>query len=103
MGENRNQNLPFRRSAGPWWMPSSMDQTEFGGYLTMKKSITILLILTLLMPAASLSKAGPTTLSEPYGVLPLHFEPNQGQTDHSVKFLARGDGYSLFLTDTEAV
>ena len=34
---------------------------------------------------------------------PLHFEPNQGQTDEQVKFIARGGGYSLFLTATEAV
>src|SRR2546426_1396327 len=38
-----------------------------------------------------------------YGHLPLHFEANQGQTDPQVKFLARGIGYTLFLTDREAV
>ena len=31
------------------------------------------------------------------GDLPLGFEANRGQTDASVKFLARGKGYSLFL------
>ena len=35
--------------------------------------------------------------------LPLYFEPNQGQTDSQVKFLARGAGYGLFLTANEAV
>src|SRR6267378_2204082 len=30
--------------------------------------------------------------------LPLSFEANQGQTDPRVKFLARGQGYTLFLT-----
>ena len=35
--------------------------------------------------------------------LPLFFEPNQGQTDPQVRFLARGAGYSLFLTANEAV
>jgi hypothetical protein len=35
--------------------------------------------------------------------LPLFFEPNQGQTAPQVKFLARGPGYSLFLTADEAV
>src|SRR3990170_3486752 len=34
---------------------------------------------------------------------PLTFEANQGQTDSQVKFLARGNGYALFLTATEAV
>lgn len=31
------------------------------------------------------------------------FEPNRGQAIGSVKFLSRGDGYTLFLTDAEAV
>jgi len=38
-----------------------------------------------------------------YGRLPLSFEANQGQADPQVKFLSRGQGYSLFLTATEAV
>lgn len=37
------------------------------------------------------------------GQLPLIFEPNLGQTDPGVKFLARGAGYSLFLDATGAV
>jgi len=35
--------------------------------------------------------------------LPLNFELNQGQTHKRVKFLARSNGYVLFLTATEAV
>jgi hypothetical protein len=35
--------------------------------------------------------------------LPLSFEPNQGQTDPRVKFLARGAGYGVFLTADQAV
>lgn len=38
-----------------------------------------------------------------YGRLPLSFEENRGQTDPKVKFVARGSGYSLFLTPTETV
>lgn len=38
-----------------------------------------------------------------FGQLPLSFEPNHGQTDTRVKFLTRGHGYSLFLTDNGAV
>src|SRR5436190_17795264 len=38
-----------------------------------------------------------------YGDFPLVFEPNQGQTDASVRYLSRGNGYSLFLTDSEAI
>lgn len=40
---------------------------------------------------------------EDYGHIPLSFESNQGQTDSSVDFLARGAGYTLFLKPTEAV
>src|SRR6187431_790945 len=35
--------------------------------------------------------------------LPLTFEVNQGQTDDRVDLLARGPGYNIFLTATEAV
>jgi hypothetical protein len=37
-----------------------------------------------------------------YGKLPLSFEANTGQTDARVKFLSRGNGYTLFLTKHEA-
>ena len=38
-----------------------------------------------------------------YGRFPMRFEANQGQTDERVDFLARGPGYTLFLTPAEAV
>jgi hypothetical protein len=38
-----------------------------------------------------------------YEKIPLYFEANQGQADAEAKFLARGDGYTLFLTATQAV
>jgi len=47
--------------------------------------------------------ANPTRLAGNYGRLPLSFEVNRGQTDARVKFLARGPGYTLFLTGDEAV
>ena len=50
---------------------------------------------------ASTSAHGSVAAS--YGKLPLSFEANQGQSDPRVKFLARGNGYSLFLTDSSAV
>ncbi|MBP9663007.1 MAG: SBBP repeat-containing protein [Pyrinomonadaceae bacterium] len=43
------------------------------------------------------------TAKAAYGRLPLHFEPNVGQTDERVKFVSRGNGYSMFLTGSEAV
>jgi Bacterial Ig-like domain (group 2)/Nidogen-like/Divergent InlB B-repeat domain len=35
--------------------------------------------------------------------LPIFFEANQGQTDPSVQFVTRGQGYTLLLTPTETV
>jgi uncharacterized repeat protein (TIGR01451 family) len=40
---------------------------------------------------------------EAYSRLPLSFEAGHGQAAAPVKFLARGDGYCIFLTATEAV
>lgn len=37
---------------------------------------------------------------ERYGRLPIYFEPNVGQADETFRFVARGKGYSLLLTDT---
>lgn len=42
-------------------------------------------------------------LAEAYGKLPIYFEPNVGQADESVRFLARGRGYSVALKDDVAV
>ncbi len=50
------------------------------------------------------SKAAPATFDwTSYGKLPLAFEANQGQTASDVRFLSRGNGYTLFLTGQEAV
>jgi Beta-propeller repeat len=42
-------------------------------------------------------------LADEYGRLPLAFDKNLGQTDSRVRFLARGQGYEMFLTPSEAV
>ena len=51
---------------------------------------------------ASLSLNG-AELAQKYGRLPLSFEANHGQAAPEVKFLSRGSGYSLLLTDSAAV
>ena len=54
--------------------------------------------------SADLSKTTQLHLVETYGKLPLSFEMNMGQTNRQVKFLSRGQGYTLFLTQrAEAV
>src|SRR5215203_1006127 len=53
------------------------------------------------MPAAENT---PEKLSQTdYGKMSLLFEQNKGQTDRQAKFIARGKGYTLYLTETEAV
>ena len=54
------------------------------------------------VPALTASPAG-SQLKETRLRSPIVFEANQGQTDSQVKFLSRGEGYNLFLTQTEAV
>jgi hypothetical protein len=52
-------------------------------------------------PAVGVSKS--RNVTERYQQFPLSFEPNREQTNPEVKFLARGEGYILFLTDKDAV
>jgi len=60
----------------------------------------ILLSLALAAVACQAQKAIPqgTQSGSNYGRLPLTFEANKGQTDPQVQFLARGKGYTAFLT-----
>jgi hypothetical protein len=58
------------------------------------------IILVTLLVAASLGEARAEVA---YGQLPIAFERNQGQSDGAVKFLARGQGYGIFLTQDGAV
>ncbi len=44
-----------------------------------------------------------THSAQTYRKAPISFEANEGQADRSVKFLARGLGYQLHLTSTQAV
>ena len=41
--------------------------------------------------------------SKAHANLPMIFEANHGQVDPEVRFISRGQGYTLFLTDKEAV
>ncbi|MGB8851380.1 MAG: SBBP repeat-containing protein [Candidatus Acidiferrales bacterium] len=52
---------------------------------------------------AQINVSNSASIKESYGKLPLAFEPNNGQSAGEVKFLARGNGYTLFLTPAEAV
>ncbi len=47
------------------------------------------------------SADGPRPGGAALDAVPMAFEPNVGQTDARVKYLARGRGYTAFLTATE--
>jgi hypothetical protein len=51
----------------------------------------------------AISPAARVQAMQMYAALPMSFEANAGQTDPRVKFLAHAPGYTLFLTDQEAV
>ena len=82
--------------------------------LRVASAIAVLVLIPAWKPGSILSStmqaqdfkvdaAAIARLSSSYGKLPISFEVNQGQTDGSVQFLARGSGYTLFLTPGEAV
>src|SRR6266540_1203473 len=52
---------------------------------------------------ASANEGNQKQISENYGKSPLSFVSNEGQFDSKVAYASRGAGYSIFLTQTEAV
>ena len=73
--------------------------------LTLLACATAVLLSTqtcvsVVVPSSARLPASPSQL---LGNLPLYFEPNQGQTDPRVTFLARGAGYGIFFTPTETL
>jgi uncharacterized repeat protein (TIGR01451 family) len=80
------------------------------------KSVTLLIVLALGLAAVFAPKStgvsvqwpnnpytpNPEATRNAFGRLPLSFEINQGQTDARVRFVARGQGYGIFLTDNGA-
>ena len=54
-------------------------------------------------PAHGASAHAAAAARQAYGELPIAFEPNQGQADAAVRYFSRGPGYSLYLTQSQAV
>lgn len=57
--------------------------------------------LNVLAAAPDAVRMEPAAPLQIYGKMPLAFEVNEGQSDPEVDYLARGRGYSMFLTATE--
>ena len=53
--------------------------------------------------APALSAEQRSRIRTSFDALPLAFEANQGQTDPQVKYIARGSGYTAFLTGNDTV
>ena len=70
----------------------------------LKRWKLIAILVSSLSSLLSLS-AGKTGRAnfEPYSSLPLSFEPNEGQSDPTVKFVSHGAGYTVSLTGNEAI
>lgn len=71
-------------------------------------SSVIIMVLCILLPipaqahtGISREVTGPIAISATR--IPLTFEPNRGQTDRRVRHLTHGNGYELFLADSEAL
>ena len=60
-------------------------------------------ILLAILPAVVTSAIVPKEALHELTRLPLRFEPNRGQVSSEARFLSRGPGYTLFLTDEGAV
>src|SRR5262245_42944743 len=65
----------------------------------MKSHRVLFLVLTMSIAAVAFGGEAPPAK---WGAIPMSFEPNLGQTDPNIRFMARGNGYGLFFTDTEA-
>ena len=78
---------PTHRTARAANSPALSSQPQ-SSHLQLSKTVT---------PAAH------QRLQATFAALPLAFEQNQGQTDPQVKYMARGNGYTLFLTNHDAV
>lgn len=79
------------------------DQSIYQRYLPL--SVALLAALSGVKNSSDLPQRTPPVhvAGGLYGRLPLSFEPNHGQAPEPVRFLARGRGYVLGLTDTEAI
>jgi len=57
------------------------------------------ILVSVAMCAAHASQA----VDRKYGHLPVHFEPNLGQMPDQIRYYSRGEGFQLFMTDTETI
>src|SRR5271154_1385081 len=87
---------------GLYWRRTMLKSVVLG-VVFLSGSFTVVAQAGPALEAASQPSTMAPAVAANYGRLPLSFEANQGQSDPRVRFTSRGNGYSLFLTDSEAV
>src|SRR5262245_64963680 len=80
-------------------MKRLMSSMAFAGIL----GVVAIAVTFVRHPGSTAYVPTPSVLTDGYRNLPLMFEGNLGQFDPEVKYAARGNGYTLFLTATETV
>jgi hypothetical protein len=85
-------------------MKMKIDTWRAKAVVLLSLMVSAMLALMLFVRIVPPRNAARTTaqMQEAYGRLPLSFEANRGQADGSIDFLARGPGYMLALSSTEA-
>jgi len=73
------------------------------GGLRIKSKTAIVRHAAASLPAGALKAEDRGRVRANMAALPLAFEANQGQTDPQVKYVARGNGYTVFLTDNDTI
>ena len=67
-----------------------------------KPSVFVAVLLQIAIAAtAQTATNGGVQLIQNYGQMPLRFEPNSGQTDPQVRYVSRGNGYTMYFLPTE--
>jgi uncharacterized repeat protein (TIGR01451 family) len=71
--------------------------------LARRFASVVLFVAVVHLPSAYAQTPIGVTPQRAYGSFPMEFEGNAGQTDARVRFMARGAGYTLFITESDAV
>lgn len=90
-----------------YWRISNTKKALPGGALLVAVTLAVTTLgsthTTSPSPASPRSRAANVRTKAAYVRRPLAFEANVGQVDPQVRYFSRSSGYSVFLTDTEAV
>src|SRR5690348_1928269 len=113
----------MRKDCCAWLRPSEFEQANPAnfsggkGKKILKRNTVVCLLISILIGLATWSSSYGQAKAQvhsqaaglrarqvvSYGRLPLSFEANRGQVSPQARFLARGQGFVLFLTQTDAI